>query len=62
MDAKIIILAMASTGIVSAVGEKVLISFGKTEMASFLNIAGLCGIGLSALGLVYKLIQLLATI
>lgn len=62
MEVKAIIIAMTSCGVISAVGEKVLISFGKTEMASFTNIAGLCGIGLSALGLVYKLIQLLGTL
>lgn len=61
MDVKTIIIAMTSCGIISAVGEKVLLSFGKSEMASFTNIAGLSGVGLSALGLVYKLIQLLST-
>lgn len=62
MEVKTIILAMTSCGVVSAVGEKVLNSFGKCDMANYLNVAGLSGIGLSALGLVYKLVQLLATI
>ena len=62
MEVKTIILAMTSCGVVGAVGEKVLNSFGKGDMANFLNIATLSGVGLSALGLVYKLFQLLATI
>lgn len=62
MEVKAIILAMSSCGVISAVGEKILLSFGKSELASFTNIAGLSGIGLSALGLVYKLFQLLATL
>ena len=62
MEFKTIILVMTSTGVISAVGEKVLNSFGKNDMANYLNVAGWSGIGISALGLVYKLIQLLATI
>lgn len=62
MEVKAIILAMTSCGVISAVGEKILLSFGKSELASFTNIAGLSGIGLSALGLVYKLFQLLASL
>lgn len=62
MEVKTIILAMSSCGVISAVAEKILLSFGKSELASFTNIAGLSGIGLSALGLVYKLFQLLATL
>lgn len=62
MEVKAILLAMTSCGVISAVGEKILLSFGKSELASFTNIAGLSGIGLSALGLVYKLFQLLANL
>ena len=53
---------MEVCGVVSAVGEKLLISFGKMEMATFCNIAGLSGIGLSCLALVGKLIHTLATL
>lgn len=62
MEVKILLLAITSTGIITAVGEKLLNVFGKGEMANFLNIAGLSGIGIIALGLVYKLIELLGTL
>jgi|APDOM4702015159_1054818.scaffolds.fasta_scaffold14032_2 hypothetical protein len=62
MEAKTIIIAMASCGVISAVSEKILNSFGKSDMASFTNIAGLAGVGISGLGLVMKLIQMLAKI
>ena len=62
MEVRNIIVAMTICGVVSAVGEKLLISFGKMEMATFCNIAGLSGIGLSCLALVGKLIHTLATL
>lgn len=62
MEVRTILLAMTTSGIIGAVGEKVLISFGKSELAQFTNIAGLCGIGLSALVLVGKLLQALAVL
>lgn len=56
------IVTMAGIGVASAIGEKVLISFGKSEMASFLNITGLCGIGLTAIGIVVKLLSMLSSL
>lgn len=60
MEIRQIIVAMTTCGIVSSVGEKLLNSFGKSDMANFCNIAGLTGIALTSLGLVAKLITLLA--
>lgn len=60
MEVRTIILAMTTSGIVGAVGEKVLVSFGKIELAQFVNISGLCGVGLSALVLVGELLTQLA--
>lgn len=62
MEVRTILLAMTSSGIIGAVGEKILISFGKTELAQFTNIAGLSGVGLSALVLVGKLLAKLSTL
>lgn len=62
MEVREILVAMTTCGVVSSVGEKLLNSFGKSEMATFCNIAGLAGIGLSALTLVGKLLFTLATI
>jgi hypothetical protein len=62
MEVKTIIIAMTSCGVISAVGEKVLNSFGKSDMANFTNIAGLSGVGISGLGLVIKLIQMLSNV
>ena len=62
MEVKTLLLAMTSTGIVTAVGERLLHLFGKEGLATFLNIAGFSGLGIMALGLVYKLVQLLGTL
>lgn len=60
MEVRTVLLAMTTSGIIGAVGEKILISFGKTELAQFTNIAGLCGIGISALALVGECLAKLA--
>ena len=60
MEVKEVIIAMLGTGIISSVGEKVLISFGKSDMATFTNIAGLSGIALLGMNLVVKLVSALA--
>ncbi len=57
-----LIITMAGIGITATVGEKLLNAFGKSDMASFMNIAGLSGLGLMAITLVIKLLQALATI
>jgi len=56
------IITMMSIGVSATIAEKVLNSFGKCDMASFCNIAGLSGLGITAIGLIIKLIQTLATI
>ncbi|WP_305153825.1 hypothetical protein [uncultured Clostridium sp.] len=50
------ILTMLSIGVGSAVGEKVLNAFGKSDMASFINIAGLTGLGATAVYFIVDLI------
>ncbi|WMJ81992.1 hypothetical protein RBU49_07010 [Clostridium sp. MB40-C1] len=55
-----IIISMAGIGVGATIAEKVLNAFGKADMASFCNIAGLCGLGLTAIGIVTKLIKALA--
>jgi hypothetical protein len=62
MEVRTIILAMTSIGVIVAVGDRLLGTLGKLELANLLNIAGFSGLGLMALGLVYKLLQLLGTI
>lgn len=57
-----LIITMAGIGITATVAEKLLNAFGKSDMASFLNIAGLAGLGLMAIGIIIKLLQALATI
>ncbi|NMM62076.1 hypothetical protein HBE96_05100 [Clostridium sp. P21] len=52
-----LIVTMAAIGISAAVAEKLLNAFGKVDMAQFVNIAGLSGIGVTALGIVIKLLQ-----
>lgn len=52
-----IIIGMVGIGVGAAVGEKILNSFGKGEMANFVNIAGMCGIGVTAVGAVVSLIS-----
>ncbi|HAK41621.1 MAG TPA: hypothetical protein DCM59_01380 [Clostridium sp.] len=56
------IITMMSIGVTATIAEKVLNSFGKCDMASFCNIAGLSGLGITAIGLIVKLIQTLASI
>lgn len=62
MSTGTIIIGMLGAGVVAAVGEKVLNSFGKPEMANFINIAGLCGIGLSGIALVVELVKMLSSL
>lgn len=56
------ILTMLGIGVGSAVGEKVLNAFGKSDMASFVNIAGLTGIGGTAVYMVVDLINKLRSL
>lgn len=51
------ILTMVSVGVGSAIGEKLLLVLGKSEMASFVNIAGLAGIGATAVYFIVELIS-----
>lgn len=65
MDAvtvRAILMAMTTSGVTVAFGEKILIVCNKGEYAGLVNIAGLSGIGLSALLLVGKLLHALGTI
>ena len=50
------IITMVGIGVGSAVGEKVLNCMGKTDMASFVNITGLSGVGATAVYFVVDLI------
>jgi hypothetical protein len=52
-----LIVTMAAIGISSAVAEKLLNAFGKVDMAQFVNIAGLSGIGVTAIAIVIKLLK-----
>ncbi|MEG0133431.1 MAG: SpoIIIAC/SpoIIIAD family protein [Clostridium sp.] len=54
------IITMLGIGVSATIAEKVLNSFGKADMASFCNIAGLAGLGMTAIGLIVKLIQTLS--
>lgn len=61
MEIREILVAMTVCGVVSAVSEKLLNVLGKSDLANLCNVAGLSGIALTGLGLVAKLIKLLAT-
>lgn len=56
------IITMLGIGVVATIAEKVLNSFGKADMASFCNIAGLSGLGITTIGLILKLIQVLSAL
>ena len=56
------IITMLSVGIVGSISERVLTSFGKMNEASFVSIATLAGIGVTALGIVIELIAKMATL
>lgn len=56
------IIAMLGIGVVSTIAEKILNSFGKADMASFCNIAGLSGLGITTIGLILKLIKVLSAL
>lgn len=59
---KEVIITMTVIGVASAVGEKVLDSMGKNNLASYLNMASVAGIGASALGIIANLIKALREI
>ena len=56
------ILTRLGLGVGSAVGEKVLNSLGKSDMASFVNIAGLSGLGATAVYMIVDLINKLRSL
>lgn len=56
------IITMLSIGVGSAVGEKVLNAFGKSDMASFINIAGLSGLGATTVYFIVDLISKLGAL
>lgn len=56
------IIGMVGVGIGTAIGEKVLNSMGKTDLASFVNIAGLSGVGATAVYFVVDLINKLRSL
>lgn len=53
------IIAMTVIGISSAIGEKVLDSMGKNNLANYLGVASVASLGVMALGIVGKLITTL---
>lgn len=56
------IISMLGIGVCGSIASTVLTSFGKSTEASFVNIATVSGIGLTALSIVIKLIQMLASL
>ena len=54
------IISMLGIGVCGSIASTVLVSFGKTTEASFVNIATVSGIGLTALSIVVRLIQMLS--
>ena len=56
------IITMVGVGVGTAIGEKVLNCMGKTDLASFVNIAGLSGVGATAVYFVVDLINKLRSL
>ena len=56
------IIGLVGVGVGTAIGEKVLNSMGKTDLASFVNIAGLSGVGATAVYFVVDLINKLRSL
>ena len=54
------IITMLGIGVGSAIGEKVLNAFGKSDMASFINIAGLAGLAGLGTTAVYFIVDLIS--
>lgn len=57
-----LIVGMISFGFAATVGEKIFTVSGKPELASFINLSGLVGLGLTTVGLVSVLIKNLGTL
>lgn len=53
------LIVMTIIGVSSAVGEKVLDSLGKTNLANYLSVASVAGLGTTAIGVVANLINTL---
>lgn len=56
------IITMLKISVGSAIAEKVLHAFGKSDMASFINIAGLSGLGATAVYFIVELISKLGAL
>lgn len=52
-----LIITMGFTAVGTAVVEKVLIAFGKSDMAQYVNIGGTSLIGAQAVGLAFNLLN-----
>lgn len=53
------IISMLGIGVCATIASKVLYSFGKAELASFIEISGLVGLGLITIGLIIDLTKAL---
>lgn len=56
------IIGMLSIGVCGSIAERVLTSFGKTNEASFVNIATMGTLGGSAVAIIVNLIQVLSSL
>lgn len=55
------IVSMVSIGVCGSIAERILTSFGKINEASFVSIATMGGLGITALGIIIDLISKMAS-
>ena len=54
-----IIVTMGSIAVASAIASKIANNFGETDIAQYIKVAGVSGAGITAIGLVIKLLKMI---
>ena len=59
MSSTAIIISLGGLAVATAVGEKISNAIGQTEIATYIKVGGISASGITAIGLVYKLLGML---